>query len=330
MTKEVKKVAVTGGGGQIGYSLIFRLAAGELLGPDQPIELSIHDIPQNLEGVVKGLVMELEDGCYPLLKKVTTSFNLETVFEGVDIALLVGAKPRGPGMERNDLLKDNGEFFQKQGKSLNCVAKKNALVFVVGNPCNTNCLIALSNAPNLRKENFHAMTRLDQNRSVFQLAIKAGVPVTEVDNVAVWGNHSPTLVPDFLNAKISEKPLLKSLSDRQWLEGEFFKVVQQRGAQVIKLRGKSSAASATQAILDGVKSILSPTDKGLFYSSGVISNHNPYNIQEGLIFSFPIRTKKDLSWEIVPDLQWDDFLEEKIRLSEKELIAEKAAVAHLL
>lgn len=330
MEKEIKKVAVTGGGGQIGYSLLFRIAAGELLGPDQPIELSIHDIPQNIETVVKGIVMELEDGSYPLLKKITTSANLETVFEGVDIALLVGAKPRGPGMERKDLLKDNGEFFKKQGQSLNCVAKKSALVFVIGNPCNTNCLITLLNAPNLRKENFHAMTRLDQNRSVFQLAKKAGVQITDIENLVIWGNHSASLVPDFLNAKIKAKPLLQSISDRGWLEGDFLKVIQQRGAQIIKMRGKSSAASATQAILDGVKSILSPAEEELFYSSGVISNGNPYGIQEELIFSFPIRTLKDLTWEIVPGLQWDDFLEEKIRFSEKELIEEKAAVAHLL
>ena len=204
MEKELKKIAVTGGGGQIGYSLLFRIAAGDLFGPKQPIELSVHDLPESVETNLKGVVLELEDGCYPLLKKITVSSELEKAFDGVDLAILVGAKPRGPGMERKDLLKDNGEFFKRQGQALNRVAKKDVLVFVVGNPCNTNCLIAMRAAPDLKKANFHAMTRLDQNRAVFQLAKKAEVPIEEITNVAIWGNHSATLVADFLNAKMQK------------------------------------------------------------------------------------------------------------------------------
>ncbi len=328
--KEVKRIAVTGGGGQIGYSLLFRIAAGDLLGKDQPIELCMHDIEENVSSLLKGVAMELEDSCYPLLKKIVISSNLETVFEGVDIAILVGAKPRGPGMQRKDLIQDNAAFFRMQGHALNCVGKQNALVFVVGNPCNTNCLIALHHAPNLCRNNFHAMTRLDQNRAVFQLSEKAQVDFEKVKKVAVWGNHSNTLVVDCFNAEIDGKPLLQKITDTKWLENEFLQIIQQRGAEIIKMRKKSSAASATQAILDGINSILSLTEKNNFYSSSVLSDHNPYGIEEDLIFSFPIKTDRNLSWKIVTNLKINSFLEEKIKISEKELILERDAVAHLL
>jgi malate dehydrogenase len=329
MERKVKRIAITGGGGQIGYSLLFRLAAGELFGTKTSIELCIHDLEPSVQTVLKGVVMELEDGLYPLLTKVRCTSDLNQAFEGADLALLIGAKPRSAGMERKDLLKDNGEFFKRQGQALNR-AQKEALVFVVGNPCNTNCLIALHHASGLKPENFHAMTRLDQNRAVFQLAKKTGFPIETIKNVAIWGNHSATLVSDFLNAKINSRPLLESFSDRGWLEGEFFKIIQQRGAEIIKLRGKSSAASATQAILDGLKALVDPKKENGFFSSAVISRGNPYGIKEDLVFSFPLRVKTELDWQIVPGLLWDSFLEERIRVSEKELLAERDAIAHLL
>lgn len=330
MTKDIKKVAVTGGGGQISYNLLFRIAHGDLLGFDQPLSLYIHDLPEQCETVLKGVVMELEDGNYPLLHEVVYSSDIQKVFNNVNYAILIGSKPRGPGMERKDLLLENGEIFQKQGKVLNEVAAKDVLVFVVGNPCNTNCLIAMSNAPSIPKENFHAMTRLDQNRAYFQLAKKAGVSLTEIENITIWGNHSSTQVPDYLNAKIGSEPLICRLKDKIWLENDFFKIIQQRGSEIIKVRGKSSAASASQAIIDAIKDLITPTKKGKWFSSAICSDKNSYGIGRGLIFSFPCVCNGKKEVKIVDSLTISDFLRDKIKISEKELLEEKAVIQHLL
>lgn len=313
------KVAVTGGAGQISYSALFRIANGDLLGKGQEVELSILELPDAMDAL-RGVVMELEDCAFPLLKKVTISSDAKEAFADADIVLFIGSKPRGPGQERKDLLAENGKIFVGQGKALNGSAKKDAKILVVGNPCNTNCLVLMHHAKDLPRENFYAMTRLDQNRAVAQLAGKAGVSCTEVENLAVWGNHSATQVPDFINAKVGGKQVVDVI-DRSWLEGEFFTTVQQRGAAIIKARGKSSAASAASAAIDTVNSIRGSD----LHSAAVLSDGNPYGIADGLIFSFPLKGK-----EIVEGFTWDDFLEEKIRASEKELIEERDMVANLL
>lgn len=322
----VKRVAVTGGGGQIAYSLLFRIASGELFGKEEPIALHILEVPQGVEGL-KGVVMELEDCGFSHLKEIKIGSDPELVFGGVDVAILVGAKPRGPGMERKDLLKENGKIFVGQGKALNNSAKKDALVFVVGNPCNTNCLITMHHAPNIPRENFHAMTRLDQNRAQYQLANKAGVPVDSVENVIIWGNHSATQVPDFVNATIDGKKVTDVISERNWLEGEFFETVQKRGAAVIAARGKSSAASAANAILDGVHALYR---EGSPFSSCICSDGNPYEVSDGLIFSFPCKITSPGQVEIVKGFEFDPFLKEKLAATEKELLEERDAVKHLL
>lgn len=329
MSKPIKRIAVTGGAGQIAYSLLFRIASGEMLGPDQPIALHILEVAEFLESL-KGVVMELQDCAFPLLKEVKIGSNPVEVFEGVNLAILVGAKPRGPGMERKDLLGENGKIFVEQGKALNAVAAKDVLVFVVGNPCNTNCLIAMHHAPNIPKERFFAMMRLDQNRAQAMLAVKAGVCVSDVSQVAVWGNHSATQVPDFLHAKIGGKDVLDRIKDRKWCEEEFIPSVQKRGAQVIAARGKSSAASAASAVIDSIRSLYCPTPQGEWISCAFWSAGNPYGIDEGLIFSFPCRSKGEGKVEIVKGVEWDSFLESRIRLSEKELLEERGLISHLL
>lgn len=313
------KVAVTGGAGQISYSALFKIANGDLLGKNQEIELSILDLPGSMEDL-RGVIMELEDCAFPLVKSVKMSADPREAFEDIDVALFIGAKPRGPGQERKDLLAENGKIFVGQGEALNATAKKDAKILVVGNPCNTNCLVLMHHAKDLPRENFFAMTRLDQNRAAAQLAQKAGVPITEVENLAVWGNHSATQVPDFINAKISGKAAVDVI-DRGWLEGEFFTTVQQRGAAIIKARRKSSAASAAIAAIGTINSIMGSD----LHSAGVLSDGNPYGIADGLIFSFPLKGRK-----IVPGFTWDDFLEEKIRISERELKEERDMVASLL
>lgn len=330
MDKPLKRVAVTGAGGQIAYSILFRIATGEMLGFDQPIALHLLEVPQALESL-KGVVMELEDCAFPLLKEIHIGSNPHQVFEGVNYALLIGSKPRGPGMERKDLLSDNGKIFIEQGKALNASAAKDVLIFVVGNPCNTNCLIAMHHAPKIPKERFFSMTRLDQNRAQSMIAIKAKVDVTEVSNVAIWGNHSSTQVPDFIHAKIRGRPALEVLKDRRWCEEEFVSLVQKRGATVIAARGKSSAASAASAAIDSIRSLLVPTPEGDWFSVGLISNGNPYGIKDDLIFSFPCRSKGEGQVEIVKHVDLEDaFLKNKITLTEKELLEERALVADLL
>ena len=327
--KPLKKIAVTGSAGQIAYSLLFRIAAGDLLGPDQPIALHLVDIPE-FEGVLKGVAMELDDCAFPLLKEVKTGNRVEELFEGVHYALLIGSKPRGPGMERKDLLADNGKIFVGQGQALNKSASRDVRVFVVGNPCNTNCLIAMHHAPDLPRRNFSSMTRLDQNRAVFQLAQKAHVSIEEVSNVVIWGNHSSTQVPDFLNAKIRGRPAVEVIHDRQWLEKEFIPKIQKRGAEVIAARGKSSAASAANGIVGSIRSLLEPTAVGNWFSLAVSAEGNPYGIAEDLIFSFPCKSKGKGDFEIVSGLKMDPFLQEKIHLTQKELMEERDLVSHLL
>jgi malate dehydrogenase len=327
--KPIKRIAVTGGAGQIAYSLLFRIANGDFLGPDQPIALHLLDLPVG-EEMLKGVKMELDDCGFPLLKEVKIGSQAEEIFGGIHYAFLVGSKPRGPGMERKDLLADNGKIFVEQGKALNKVASKDVRVLVVGNPCNTNCLIAMHHAPDLPRRNFYSMTRLDQNRAVFQLALKAGASIEEVTHVTIWGNHSSTQVPDFVNAKIHGNPATKMITDRKWLENEFVSIIQKRGAQVIAARGKSSAASAANAAVGALKAITVPTPQGQWFSSGVCAQGNPYGIDEDLVFSFPCISTGHGDCKIVSGLQIDSFLKEKIALTQKELIEERDLVRGLL
>jgi malate dehydrogenase len=328
MNKDIKRVLVTGGAGQIAYSLLFRIANGDLLGT-QPISLHILDLPQAVK-TLEGIKMELEDCAFPLLKEIRIGSDVKKMFEGVHYAFLVGAKPRGPGMERSDLLVDNGKIFIAQGQALNETADPNVKVLVVGNPCNTNCLIAKYYAPKIPRKNFHAMTMLDQNRAVFQLAHKASVDISDVSNMVIWGNHSSTQVPDFFNAKIKGVAAKEVINDQIWFEKEFIPNIQKRGAAVIAARGKSSAASAASAAIDAFKAILTPTRVGQWFSSGVCSHDNPYGIENDLIFSFPCQSNGDGDYKIAENISWDKYLKEKIKVSELELVEERELIKHLL
>ncbi len=329
MDKPLIRVAVTGGAGQIAYSLLFRIASGEVFGLDQPLALHILEVPPSLIAL-GGVVMELEDCAFPLLKEIKTGCDPQKIFEGVNYAFLVGAKARGPGMERKDLLGENGKIFIEQGRALGDVAAKDPIVLVVGNPCNTNCLIALKNAPKIPISRFFAMTMLDQNRATALLAKKANVSVPDVKRVTIWGNHSSTQVPDFVNATVSGKPVLDVIKDRSWLEKEFMPQVQKRGAEVIAARGKSSAASAANAAIDTMRALIQPTPRGEWFSVASFSDGNPYDVKEGLVFSFPTRSLGAGKIEIVKDLHWDNFLKEKIALTEKELLEERELITPLL
>jgi malate dehydrogenase len=326
--KSTINVAVTGGAGNIAYSLLFRIGNGEMFGNDQPISLRILEIPQALK-TLEGVKMELEDCAFPLLEDIIITTDPLIAFKDLNFGLLIGSKPRGPGMERSQLLTDNGKIFIEQGKALNEVANSNAKILVVGNPCNTNCLILMNHAPKIPRKSFHAMMRLDQNRAVYQLANKAGVPLSDVTNVMIWGNHSITQVPDFVNAKIKGKPATEIISDQAWFEGNFIPTVQKRGAAVIAARGSSSAGSAANAIVDTIKSLLHPTPKGHWFSSAVCSDGNTYGIEDNLIFSFPCRSNGKGEYEIVSDVPWNDFLKAKIELSEKELKEERECILQL-
>ena len=325
MSKPVKKIAVTGAAGQIAYSLLFRIAAGEMLGKDQPVALHLLELSEALPAL-QGVAMELEDCAFTLLKEIKMGSDPYQMFKGVDLALLVGAKPRGPGMERKDLLIDNSKIFIEQGRALNEVAASDVLVLVVGNPCNTNCLIAMNHAPKIAPSRFFAMMRLDQNRAVSMLANKAAVSVADVKQLTVWGNHSATQVPDFLNVKISGKALTEVIKDRRWLEQDFINAMQKRGAAVIAARGKSSAASAANAVIDTIKSLMVPTPEGEWFSIALHSDENPYGIKEGLIFSFPCRSHGDGRVEIVKGIKWDPVLKERIALTEAELLEERESI----
>lgn len=318
----MKRIAVTGSSGQIVYSLLFRIAHGDLFDNEEPIALHLYDLP-GTEAMMEGVAMELEDCAFPLLKEIHFGSSLQEQFQGVDIALLIGAKPRGPGMERGDLLRENGKIFIDQGSALNESANPDVKVLVVGNPCNTNCLIAMQHAKKIPRQNFHALMRLDQNRSQALLAKKAQVAVERVKNMTIWGNHSATQVPDFTNATIEGKKVPEVIKDPSWLQGEFIETVQKRGAAIIAARGKSSAASAANAVVEAVRALYTPTPKDDWFSSAICSDGNPYGIEENLIFGFPCRSKGDGNYEIVSDLPWDYFIKEKIAVTQKELISER-------
>ncbi len=324
------RVAVTGAAGQIGYSLLFRIASGAMFGPDQPVILHLVEIPdEKVQAALGGVVMELDDCAFPLLKGIVPTGDLAEGFKGVNWALLVGSVPRKAGMERADLLGINGKIFTGQGQAIEKNAAQDVRVLVVGNPCNTNCLIAMNNAKGVPADRWFAMTRLDENRAKSQLARKAGVDVTDVTNLAIWGNHSATMYPDFANAKISRQPATSVIKDEAWLQGEFLSTVQQRGAAIIKARGLSSAASAANAVVDTVASLTTRTTWGDWHSVAVCSN-GEYGCEKGLMTSFPIRTVSETKWEIVPDLQLSAFSRTKIDATLNELKEEKAMVAELL
>ena len=321
-------VAVSGAAGQISNHLLFKIASGEVYGQDQPVALRLLG-SENSREALEGVAMELEDCLFPLLREVSIGIDPMDVFVDADWALLIGAKPRGPGMERADLLEMNGAIFVGQGKALNEVAKPTCKVCVVGNPCNTNALICMENAPNLDRKNFHALTRLDENRAKCQLALKAGVFYETVTNVTIWGNHSTTQVPDFVNAQIGGEKAMDVIDDSEWLEADFTPAIQTRGGLLIKKWGRSSAASTAVSIADAIKSLVTPTPEGDWFSSGVCTDGNPYGIEEGIVFSMPCRSTGDGSYEIVEGLEINDWLRERIKKSEDELTKEAECVSHL-
>jgi malate dehydrogenase len=320
------KVAVTGAAGQIGYALLFRVASGQMFGADTELELQLLELEAALPSL-NGVVMELEDAAFPLLKAVRTGSDVDEAMNGVNWALLVGAVPRKAGMERSDLLRINGQIFTEQGRAINERAAKDVQVFVVGNPANTNCLIAMENAPNVPKERFFAMTTLDELRARALLARKSGADITAITQMAIWGNHSTTQYPDFAHAKIGGKAAHEAIADRAWLENEFISTVQNRGAEVIKARGASSAASAANAAVVGVYNLTHDTPEGEYYSVGRCSN-GEYGIDRGLIFSFPSRTENGVS-RIVEGLDHDDFGRGKLAHTLDELRKERDAVREL-
>jgi malate dehydrogenase len=322
---ETIRIAVTGGAGQIAYSLLFRLAAGELF-PKKKIALHLLERPDMLH-LLEGVKMELQDAAFPLLEQVVIGSDPRKVFEGVKWAFLVGAKPRTEGMERSDLLKDNGKIFQEQAQALNDVADKDVHALVVGNPCNTNCLIAIHNAKKLKPSQFSAMMRLDQNRATFSLAAKAGCSVTQVQDMIIWGNHSTTQVPDFINAKIAGQSAVSVIKESEWLEKDFTKLVQNRGAEILKVRGKSSAASAASSAIDAMKALTMP---GPLFSSAIHSATSSYGIDSDIVFSVPCIFEAIGRCKEVPGMRWDSFFDEKIRISERELIGERDMVRELL
>jgi malate dehydrogenase len=319
-------IAVTGAAGQISYSLLFRLASGELLGADQPINLHLLEITSSLP-MLEGVVMELNDCAYPLLRRVTVTDNPIIAFNNVDYAFLLGARPRGPGMERKDLLQCNAEIFSIQGKALNEVASRNAKILITGNPANTNTLIAIRNAPDLSGDNFAAMTMLDHNRAIAQLSEQSGVQTTEIKHVIIWGNHSATQYPDIHHAKIKGQDAL-SLVDNSWFVNHFIPTVQQRGANVIKARGLSSAASAANAALKQMRSWALGTEEGDWVSMGVVSDGS-YGIEKGLVYSYPI-ISIDGKVSIVQGLKINPFSKERMKLTEMELKEERDTIKHLL
>lgn len=321
------RVAVTGAAGQIGYSLLFRIASGSMFGPEQPVILHLLEIEPALPAL-QGVVMELDDCAFPLLKGIVPTANLDEGFKNVNWALLVGSVPRKAGMERKDLLGINGKIFIGQGQAIERNAASDVRVLVVGNPCNTNCLIAMSNARSIPADRWMAMTRLDENRAKSQLAKKAGVETTAVTNVAIWGNHSATQYPDFTNALIGGKPATEVIKDQAWLEGEFLATVQQRGAAIIKARGASSAASAANAVVDSVRSVVQPTAPGDWHSVAICSDGS-YGVEAGLITSFPLRSNGS-KLEIVQGVPVNTFSRGKIEATNNELKEERALVSELL
>ncbi len=326
MNKSAISVAVTGAAGAIGYSILFRIASGELFGPDQPVILTLVDIPDALPAL-QGVIMELEDCASPALQKLVATADLNEGFRGVNWALLIGSVSRKPGMERKDLLAINGKIFTGQGQALQKNAAQDVRILVVGNPCNTNCLIARHNAPGIPADRWFAMTRLDENRAKAQLAKKAGVAIASVSNLAVWGNHSPTMFPDFYHAKINGQPATTAIADENWLRTEFVSTVAQRGTAVLNARKAGSAASAANAAIDTVHSVLRPTPAGDWHSVCVVSDGS-YGIDPGLICSFPVRSDGQ-KLQIVQGLEPNEFARTKIAASVNELKSEKAIAAEL-
>ena len=324
--KNPVRVAVTGAAGQIGYALLFRIASGEMLGADQPVILQLLEIPQAMKAL-EGVVMELNDCAFPLLHGIETSDDPNVAFRDADYALLVGSRPRGPGMERKDLLEANGAIFTVQGKALSDHASRDVKVLVVGNPANTNCLIALNNAPNLKAEQFTAMTRLDHNRAMSQLAAKTGSKVGDVQRMIIWGNHSSTQVPDVTHATVAGRPATE-LVDEAWVAETFIPTVQKRGAAIIQARGASSAASAANAAIDHMRTWALGTPEGDWVSMGIPSRGD-YGVPESLVFSFPVRVR-DGAIEVVKDLQVPEAVQQRLDATRKELEEERAAIAPLL
>lgn len=323
-----KRVAITGAAGQIGYQLCFRIASGDLLGPNQPIILQLIEIPPAIDAL-KGVVMELDDAAFPLLAGVVATTDINDGFKDADYAILVGARPRGPGMERADLLSENGKIFGPQGKALNAVASRDVKVLVVGNPANTNALIAQANAPDLPPENFTAMTRLDHNRAMAQLAAKTGTHHTSIKQMTIWGNHSSTQYPDLHQTLVAGKPALEADGiDQNWYESDFIPTVQQRGAAIIKARGASSAASAASAAIDHIRDWALGTDGDSWVSMAVPADGS-YGIDPGVIYSFPC-TCENGQWKIVQGLEINEFSRQRMDATEKELRDERAAVESLL
>ena len=320
------RVAVTGAAGQIGYSLLFRIANGDLLGPDRPVRLQLLEIPPAL-GALEGVVMELDDCAFPLLDSIVQTDQPEVAFDGADVALLVGSRPRTKGMERADLLEANGAIFTVQGKALSAAAADDCKILVVGNPANTNCLIAMNNCDRLPEKNFTAMTRLDHNRALAQVAAKADVPVADVTRMTIWGNHSATQYPDVFHAQIGGKPALDVIGDEAWVEDDFIPTVQQRGAAIIEARGSSSAASAANAAVDHVRTWLDGTPDRDWVSMAIPSDGS-YETPEGLLSSFPCTTAGG-EWSIVQGLDIDEFSRQRIDASNGELADERETVSSL-
>jgi malate dehydrogenase len=318
---------VTGAAGQIGYALLFRIASGQLLGSDQPLVLRLLEIEPAMRSL-EGVVMELDDCAFPLLADVVATADLKTAFDGTSWALLVGSIPRKAGMERGDLLNVNGGIFKPQGRAIAAHAADDVRVLVVGNPCNTNCLIAQRNAPEVPAERWFAMTRLDQNRAQTQLAKRAGAPVSEVSNLAIWGNHSATQYPDYVHARIGGRPVPEVIADPEWLSGRFIETVQKRGASVIDARGASSAASAANAVVDSVVSICTPTPPDDWVSLAVVSQ-GQYGVPEGLVFGYPVRSA-GTSCQVVEGITHDEAAQGRLRVTTDELVAEREEVGALL
>jgi malate dehydrogenase len=321
------RVAVTGAAGQIGYSLLFRIASGAMFGPDQKVALNLIEIEPGMKAL-EGVVMELDDCAFPLLTDIVATSDLDTGFTNVNWALLVGSVPRKQGMERKDLLSINGKIFTGQGKAIAANGASDVRTLVVGNPCNTNCLIAMNSGADVPQDRWFAMTRLDENRAKSQLAAKAGVHVSEVTRTTIWGNHSATQYPDFYNALIGGKPATEVIEDETWLQGKFIETVQKRGAAIIEARGSSSAASAANAVVDTVRSLTTPTPVG-DWNSVCVSSDGSYGIDKGLIASFPVRVTEG-KWEMVQDVPVNEFSAGKIEATVQELREEREAVSDLL
>lgn len=321
-------VSVTGAAGNIGYALLFRIASGSMFGPDQPVNLRLIEIEPGMKAL-QGVIMELDDCAFPLLSNIVATSDLAEGFKGANWAILVGSVPRKAGMERADLLKINGGIFTGQGQAIAANAADDIRVLVVGNPCNTNALIAMNSAEGIPNDRFFAMTRLDENRAKSQLAEKAGVHNSDITNMCIWGNHSATQYPDYTNAKIKGKPVTESISDTEWLQGEFISTVQQRGAAIIQARGASSAASAANGAVDTVRSLITPTPAGDWTSVAVCSDGS-YGIDTGLIASMPIRVDAEGNWDVVPGVELDAFSKGKLEATIQELREEKEAVSDLL